>query len=232
MKLDEAQLYRAAKLADAIELAMLLDEDSLPKHEFSEQFEHDMELLIAKVKRNEIRPYKVFMGWQYYTKRGIAAILICFFLACATMPEAVIAGYHKLIEVIETIVTEVRTDYRYKSDVSADVILKPVKLGKMLNGIYLQYEHMDKHKYKIVYEGGNKYFILIQRLVVENDQFFLVVDSQEAYSEIKLLKGMPLYLLYKEETITYTWQYNQYHISGKTNLEIEELEEILRFIEI
>ncbi len=232
MKLDEAQLYRAAKLADAMELAMLPDEDTLPKHEFSEQFERDMELLIAKVKRNEIRPYKVFMGWQYYTKRGIAAILICFFLACATMPEAVIAGYHKLIEVIETIVMEVRTDYRYNSDVSADTEFKPVEFGYMPNGMKLVREYTDKNEYEVEYEKEGEYFTLLQRLITENSSLVFTIDSQEAEIGTKLIHGNRLELMKKGDKTNYLWQYNQYQISGRSNLSNEEIESILNNLNI
>ncbi len=54
MKLDEAQLYRAAVLADAMELAMLPDTQSCPNHEFSEEFERKMEELIEKMKHEGV----------------------------------------------------------------------------------------------------------------------------------------------------------------------------------
>ena len=53
MKLDEGQLYRAAALADAMELALLPDTESCPKHEFSDEFERNMQELIGKIKRTK-----------------------------------------------------------------------------------------------------------------------------------------------------------------------------------
>ncbi len=61
MKLDEAQLYRAAALADAMELAILPDTQSCPNHEFSEEFECKMKELIEKMRTdgtNSVRNLK------------------------------------------------------------------------------------------------------------------------------------------------------------------------------
>ena len=101
MKLNDAQLQRAASLADAIEMSFLLVQDNCPQHAFSADFEAKMQQLMNRVRQSDIKPYKVFMGYAYYAKRSIAAVLIAFLLACVTVPEAVIAGYHKLIDVIE-----------------------------------------------------------------------------------------------------------------------------------
>ena len=151
MKLDEGQLYRAAALADAMELALLPDTESCPKHEFSDEFERKMQELIGKIKRNEIRPYKVFLGWQYYAKRSIAALLICFLLACITVPEAVVAGYYKLLDAIERIVTEY-TEYQYQSETSNDRVFEEVKFGYMPDGMTLTKKYIGIRKIRFDYK--------------------------------------------------------------------------------
>ena len=98
MKLREEQLYRAASIADNIEMASIPDKETCPKHSFSEKFESDMRALISKIRNNEIEPYYVHMGWQFYTKRSAAVILLAFLLTCAVMPDAVMAACRRIVE--------------------------------------------------------------------------------------------------------------------------------------
>ncbi len=46
-----------------------------------------MQELIGKVKAGKIKQARARMGWQYYVKHGIAAVLLCFLLSCVVMPE-------------------------------------------------------------------------------------------------------------------------------------------------
>ena len=98
MKLSEEQLYRAASVADSMEMASLPDKETCPKHIFSEKFENDMMGLMRKVKNGKIAPYYVHMGWQYYAKRGVAVFVLCTGLACVVMPEAVMAACRRIVE--------------------------------------------------------------------------------------------------------------------------------------
>lgn len=98
MKVSEEQLYKAASIADRIELDALPDKETCPEHIFSEKFEHDMMELIHKVKNHKIAPYHVHMGWPYYAKRGAAVFLLCTGLVCAVMPEAVMATCRRIVE--------------------------------------------------------------------------------------------------------------------------------------
>ena len=226
MKLNEAQLYRAAALADAMELASLPGKENCPKHHFSDRFEKEMQALIGKVQRNEIKPYRISMGWQYYTKRGAAAILLWFLLACVTMPQVVIAGCQKLLDVVATVVTEY-TEYQYHSHVPADATFTPLEFGYLPKDMQLVDEYVDENELYVLYRNDAQYFILKQQLVTEDSKLTFIVDSEDARVETKMLRGMRLDLVYKEDMIAYVWMYGQYHISGKGNLTIGELEKIL-----
>ena len=45
-------------------------------------------------------------------------------------------------------------------------------------------------------------------------------------------EGTAYYLIYKDDLIQYVWQYDKYHISGRSNLPIEEIEKILNNLKI
>ena len=226
MKLNDAQLQRAASLADAIELSFLPTQDNCLKHTFSAEFEVKMQHLIKRVRQSEIKPYRVFMGYAYYAKRSIAAVLIAFLLACVTVPEAVIAGYHKLINVIENIVTEY-TEYKYYSTVPGDTQFVPLEFGYLPEGMEVTRNSIDEDRLNVMYKNEQYYFSLKQVLITEDIAYGNTVDTEDAQVENKTLRGEKLDLIYKNEIITYVWRYGPYHISGICNLTIEELEKIL-----
>ena len=103
MKFSEKQLRQAAALAENYAMNHLPSERS---HDFSEQFEHNMDVLRYRFANGTIKTEPIRMGWQYYTRRGVAAVLLGAILTCAAMPEAVIAGYQKFIEVVEQFVLD------------------------------------------------------------------------------------------------------------------------------
>ena len=226
MKLNDTQLQRAAALADAVELSFLPDNEHCPKHNFSPQFEANMQTLIKQVRQNKIKPYRVFMGYAYYAKRSIAAVLIAFLLACVTVPEAVIAGYHKLIDVIEHVVTEY-TEYKYHSTVPGDAQFVPLEFGYLPEGMEVVARYEDDTELYILLRSENNHFIIKQLLVTEEDSLKYIVDTEDAYVETKSLFGVNLDLIYKDDLIQYVWQYDKYHVSGRSNLPIDEVEKML-----
>lgn len=82
MKLDEAQLSRAAVLVRERQLQQLPDADACPEHIFSDAFEQNMQELMEQLARGEIRQKKAAWGWPYYVRQGLVAVLICFLLVC------------------------------------------------------------------------------------------------------------------------------------------------------
>lgn len=157
MKFTEEQLRLAAKRVDERLLAGLPDETECMDYKFSDAFEQDMNWLIKQVKNNEISPAKVAMGWQYYTRNGLVAILLCFMLTCISMPEAVLAGYQKLVEVIETVVTEY-TEYRYHSNETADAEFVPVTFGWLPEGMEEVETRIRKTSLYVSCKSQNNYF--------------------------------------------------------------------------
>ncbi len=103
MKYSEKQLRQAAMMAETYATEHL-QTDAV--HVFSPQFEHDMDVLLYRFANGKIVTDPVRMGWQYYTRRGVAAVLLGFLLTCVTMPEAVVAGYQRIIEAVEQFVLD------------------------------------------------------------------------------------------------------------------------------
>ena len=56
--------------------------------------------------------------------------------------------------------------------------------------------------------------------------------NSEVRRDIYELNLTYLDLIYKDDLIQYVWQYDKYHISGRSNLPIEEIEKILNNLKI
>ena len=228
MKFTEDELRAAAVEARRYMLSQLPDEDSC-QHCFSEQFEQDMEALRRKVRANQVAQKQAFLGWPYYARRGIAAVLLCFVLACFTMPETVLAGYRYLIEVIETVWDEY-TEFRYHSDASADTEFQPLKLHYLPEGMKEVRREERDGKLNIVCANKEKYFILNQELVQKEFDKTFGIDTENTKREILKVKDDDVYLIIKEARVQYVWVHGYYQINGRTNVSLGELEKILNGI--
>ena len=126
---SEEKLQEAAREYLLWELQKFDAYADYPEPEFHGSYKLQMAALRHDVKRGAIKEAEYRMGATFYIKRSIAAILLVFTMACLTMPETVLAGYQKLIEVIETVFEEY-TEYRYRvNDVGAiEEEFKPIKL--------------------------------------------------------------------------------------------------------
>ena len=87
MRLNDDVLCRAAALVRDKRMNSLSEYEEYPVHEFSEAFETEMQEIMDKLDKGEIKPYKVSMGWQYYARHGLVAVLVCFLLTCFAAPQ-------------------------------------------------------------------------------------------------------------------------------------------------
>lgn len=226
MKFTEEQLRRAARRADEILLAQLPDEEECMEHEFSEEFERKMEELIQQVKDGTVPPAKVSMGWRYYVRNGMAAVLLCFLLACVTMPEAVLAGYQKLVEVIETVVTEY-TEYRYQSNKAADSEFKPITLNYLPEGMQQTSYRETEASMHILFQNENSYFEFEQRLLTDENGMTYIIDTEGVQPEIRYIGTEEVQLILKDGVYSYLWIHESNQITGQSNLSAEEIMKIL-----
>ncbi len=226
MKLNDDILSRAAILVRDNKMNSLLEYETYPAHEFSETFEQNMQGLIDKLGKGEIKPYKVSMGWQYYVRHGMVAVLICFLLTCVAAPQAVVAGYHKLVEIIETVVTEY-TEYRYQVNETVDDTLQQVTFGYLPEGMEITEEIVQERSYYVEYRNETSFFRLEQLLLTEEDGLGHIVDTENATVKQHMIKGTEVSFISKRGMNGYVWVYGKYLITGQSNCSIEEMIKIL-----
>lgn len=226
MKFTEEQLRLAAKRVDERLLAQLPNETDCMDYEFSAAFEQDMTRLLEKVKDNRVSPVKVAMGWQYYTRNGLVAVLLCFMLSCIAMPEVVLAGYQKLVEVIETVVTEY-TEYRYHSNETADAEFVPVTFGWLPEGMERVETRLRETSLYVFCKSQNNYFKLTQRMITENKDITYIVDTEAAELETKYIGTESVELIFEDGVYNFVWLHETYHLKGQSNLSSDEIMEIL-----
>lgn len=226
MKFTEEQLRIAAKRADDRMFAQLPDEAVCMDYTFSETFEQNMAQLIEQVKADRIAPAKVSMGWRYYTRNGLVAVLLCFMLSCIAMPDIVLAGYQKLVEVIETVVTEY-TEYRYHSSETADAEFVPVTFGWLPDGMEEVELELTERRMDVCFESETEYFEFRQKILTEENGMTYLVDTENADIENYYIGSETVQLVLKNGAYDYIWVHGKYLISGQTNLSSEEIVKIL-----
>ena len=231
MRFTEKQLCQAARRADEKLLSQLSDETSYQEYVFSETFEQKMKWLIQQMRVKNIKQKKVFLGWQYYIRNGVAVILLCFFLTCITIPNVVQAGYYKLIEVIETVLTEY-TRYQYHSTEQTDELFIPVTFGYLPEGMKeITYRETETSVHTI-YRNQYQYFRLEQRIFRHIDGMTYIIDTEDMTIETVCIGTEKIQLIKKNGVYSYVWLHEKYHIKGQSNLSIEEIIKILETITI
>lgn len=193
---------------------------------FSEEFERKMEELIQQVKDGTVPPAKVSMGWRYYVRNGVAAVLLCFLLACVTMPEAVLAGYQKLVEVIETVVIEY-TEYRYQSNEAADSEFKLITLNYLPEGMQQTSYRETESSMHILFQNENSYFEFEQRLLTIENGMTYIIDTEDVQLEVRYIGTEEVQLILKDGVYSYLWIHESNQITGQSNLSAEEIMKIL-----
>ena len=232
MKFTEEQLRIAAKQADDRLFEQLPDEAVCMAYTFSETFEQNMAQLIEQVKADRIAPAKVSMGWRYYTRNGLVAVLLCFMLSCMAMPDVVLAGYQKLVEVIETVVTEY-TEYRYHSSETADAEFVPVTFGWLPDGMEEVWREENGNTVDSLYmDNNNNYLNIYQERMAGKKNAVYAVDRGDDKHTIVEVNGEELLLIDEKTKIQYVIMFENYRISGATNLATDELIRIISDIKM
>ena len=224
---SEEDLYLAAREAEQFIRAQYPDAQTCPPHTFSPAFEADMQQLFAQLQNGSLKPSAARLGWPYYLRRSIAAILLCFLLACATMPEAVLAGYQKLIEVVGHVFEEY-TEFRYRTDAVDDTEFKPLKLGYLPEGMVEANRIEKKNSINLLYKNlQGDYFKIYQSKEIKGNTTLYGIDTENVNGDKTLIYGEKVNIVQKEEEFYFVWQKDNYYINGQTNVSQEELIKIL-----
>lgn len=205
-----------------------------PEPEFHGSYKLQMAALRHDVKRGAIKEAEYRMGATFYIKRSIAAILLVFTMACLTMPETVLAGYQKLIEVIETVFDEY-TEYRYRvNDIGAiEEEFRPLKLGYLPEGMELVREIKSQNSVDLLYmDHKNNYLNINQKMIVKENNPVYTLDSENGSSIVEKIKGYEMAIVFENNKMKCIWMYERYRISSVTNISQVELTKIMYNIEI
>lgn len=229
-ELTDEQITEACRLLTAYEVAAIPPEDSYTEP-YSDAYIAYMHELMANYKAGAITPVKVPMGWQYYTRRGIAAVLIAALLAGIAMPDKVMAGYRWLVEVVEEFFEGRKTEYRYTSNVDEDAEFVPMKFGYLPEGMVGEVKVNTSTKLKIIYscDSGEefKYFEITQKIVEPMYNLTHGSNVEIYFTEKLLINDDEIKLIERGNKIDFMWLHDIYNIDGSTDLSKEELIMIL-----
>ena len=231
--ITEEELREAAREVLEYELAIFDSYNEYPDHIFHGKFRLNMAALLHEVKRGAVKAAKYSMGFTFYAKQCIAAVLLIFTLSCIAMPDTVLAGYHKLIEVIETVFEEY-TEYRYRvnDDGGIEETFKPLKLGYLPEGMEEVENVVTQESIKLVYHNQNRqYFKVYQKEILGRHVLTLSVDKGKDFEEIIETANGEIKLIYEDGYIYFHWLEDNYYISGQTDLNREEVLKIILNIE-
>lgn len=231
--ITEEELREAAREVIEYELAIFDSYNNYPDHIFHGKFRLNMAALIHEVKCGAVKAAKYSMGFTFYVKQCIAAVLILFTLSCIAMPETVLAGYHKLIEVIETVFEEY-TEYRYRvnDDGGIEETFKPLKLGYLPEGMEEVRRIPTNISINLTYTNVNgEYLTIHQQLITRENQIVYEIDTQEAIIDEYIVNKDVVKLISEENRINFMYVNEDYYLMGQTNLSKRELFDILNKLE-
>lgn len=227
-ELTDEQITEACRLLTAYEVATIPPEDTYTEP-YSDAYTAYIHELMAQYKAGAITPVKAPMGWQYYTRRGIAAVLIAALLAGIAMPDKVMAGYRWLVEIVEEFFEDRKTEYRYTSNVDEDVEFVPMKFGYLPEGMVAEVKINEKGNLKILFSRENdgifEYIEITQKIV--NPSYKILYGSNAEVHDTKLILADSIKIIMKNDKIGFQWLEDNYFFNGYTNFSEEELIKIL-----
>lgn len=232
---SEEELYAAAEEAQEYLLSLLPPEDSCPPHEFSRAFTAKVEGIYKQLRACTLPHKRAALGWPYYARRTAAVLFLCLVLTCVAMPEAVMAGYQRLVEIVETIFEDY-TEFRYRTEAVEKTEFVPLRLGYLPEGMEEVERDETTISLDVVYQGKQKEYVRIdQRIMKENDKTTYVVDTKKIPAGLDTARRENIKFIYQEkyeeEQNNVIWIYGEYRIVIQSNLPEEEIVKIINHIE-
>ena len=231
-KLTDREIEEACRLLSAYEIATIPPEDACTDIR-SADYTAYMDDLIAKSEAGVLRAPDVPMGWQYYTRKAVAAALIAALLAGIAMPERVMAGYRWLVEVVEQFFEDRKTTYRYTSNADEDAEFVPMQFGYLPEGMEETYRKEREKEVKILFTIETKAYFEIEQKSIKYESRSVYGSNVAIYcTEILVINDDIIKLYERDNAIYFSWIYDIYYVDGQTNLPKEELVKILENIKI
>lgn len=232
---SEEELYAAAEEAQEYLLSLLPSEDSCPPHEFSRAFTAKVEGIYKQLRACTLPHKRAALGWPYYARRTAAVLFLCFVLTCVAMPEAVMAGYQRLVEIVETIFEDY-TEFRYRTEAVEETEFVPLRLGYLPEGMEEIKRKEWVKRLDLLYEDKKGMYIEIdQRLMDKNDKTTYVIDMEKIPTGLSQERKKNITFIYQkkyeERQTSVIWLYEEYRITVQANLPEEEIVKIINHIE-
>ena len=232
-KLTDREIEDACRLLSAYEVATIPPEDTYTDIR-SADYTAYMDDLIAKSEAGVLRAPDVPMGWQYYTRKAVAAALIAALLAGIAMPERVMAGYRWLVEVVEQFFEDRKTTYLYTSNIDEGAEFVPMQFGYLPEGMDETYRKERNNKMKIVYSHNSdekyEFFEITQRIIDKETKWLYGSNVEIYYTDIMTIQNISIKIMQDGNEISFSFIVENNHIRGQTNLIKEELVKILENI--
>ncbi len=232
---SEEELYAAAEEAQEYLLSLLPSEDSCPPHEFSRAFTAKVEGIYKQLRACTLPHKRAALGWPYYVRRTAAVLFLCLVLTCVAMPEAVMAGYQRLVEIVETIFEDY-TEFRYRTEAVEETEFVPLRLGYLPEGMEeIKKKEVVKRVNLLYKDKDRKYIEIEQRAMNKNDKNTYIIDMGKIPAGLDFARRENIEFVdqekYGEKRIQVIWLHEQYRIVIQSNLPEEEIVKIINHIE-
>lgn len=233
---SEEELYAAAEEAQEYLLSLLPSEDSCPPHEFSRAFTAKVEGIYKQLRACTLPHKRAALGWPYYVRRTAAVLFLCLVLTCVAMPEAVMAGYQRLVEIVETIFEDY-TEFRYRTEAVEETEFVPLRLGYLPEGMEeIRRKEFERRVDLLYKDTKGRYIEIDQKVMDKNDKTTYIIDMKQVPADLDLAKGEKIKFIYQEkyneDRIRVVWLYEQYRITVQSNLPEEEIVKIINETEL
>lgn len=225
MKITDDMLYQYAPLAELALLDSLPDDADLPAHHFSRRFERKMKTLIRQQRHTPAYNHTVLIA------KRVAMIALMTTVVVFSSLMTVEAYREKVIEVITQVFHEF-TDYRFASS-SPDGTLPTVTFGYIPEGMKQTECEIDDTLGYFIYEADDgTYFELRQHLVTPESNYRKRVDTEDAEINRFDINGDEAVSMTKYGETTIIWSNQNTVYTLYSNMELSELQEIARQLEI
>lgn len=225
MKITDEMLHQYTPMAEQILLDSLPDNAALPAHHFSKRFERKMKKLIKQQHHTPAYNQAVLIA------KRVAIVVLMSTLVTFSSLMTVEAYREKVIEVITQVFHEF-TDYHFVSS-SADDTLPSVIFGYVPEGMEQTKCKIDDARSHFIYEASDgTYFELRQQLVTVDSNYEKRVDTEDAEIERFDINGDEAVSMTKYGETTIIWNNQNAVYTLYSNMELSELQEIARQLEI
>ena len=229
MKLTDELLFHHAAEARDIYLGTLPNPKEIPPVTYSKLFKRKMQKLIRQQRRTP-RTNKIL----HIMKQTLAAVLTVAVLTFGGL-MTVDAYRAKVINFVVDVFNEL-TQYRFSSDLpdSNSIVLPEISFGYVPEGMEkVKNRITSTGQRQIIYENdADVFFKLTQKPLSGNDQYDLILDTEESVYVVGTIQGYEAFFNTKGNDSSVTWIEGNVIYSLYGNIDLRELKIVAERIKI